>query len=132
MCACPARTSNCIRSESYKGRQTGVKLKSEPREPPYESAVSIGNSRGSAGRPIGVTRPAGRAMPGRRVGADVLLSTPLLGARPPASPAGIVSYLILVALVVVVVLIVLKLAWKSAVVAIVVLAALWLLGAVAL
>ena len=71
-------------------------------------------------------------MPGRQVEPGVLGSTSLLQTGPLASPPGIISFLILVALVVVVVLVVLKLAWKPAVVAIVVLAALWLLGAVAL
>ena len=71
-------------------------------------------------------------MPGRQVEPDMLGSTPLLQTGPLASPPGIISFLILVALVVVVARVVLELAWKLAVLAIVVLAALWLLGAVTL
>ena len=62
----------------------------------------------------------------------MLESTPLLQTGPLASPTGIISFLILVALVVVVARVVLEFVWKLAVLAIVVLAALWLLGAVTL
>ena len=71
-------------------------------------------------------------MPGRRVEPGTLESTPLLQTGPPASLPGIIFFLILVALVVVVARVVLEFAWKLAVLAIVVLAALWLLGAVTL
>ena len=77
-------------------------------------------------------RLATRATAGRRVGPDVPGSAPLLRAGPPASPPGIILFLILASLVVVVARVVLKLAWKLAVVAVAVLAALWLLGAVTL
>jgi hypothetical protein len=80
----------------------------------------------------GATRPARRAIHGRRVEPGILGSTPLLRAGPLASPSGIISFLILVALVVVVARVVLELAWKLAVLVVVVLAALWLLGAVTL
>ena len=59
-------------------------------------------------------------------------SMPLLQTEPLASPPGVIFFLILVALVVVVAWVVLELAWKLAVLVIVVLAALWLLGAVTL
>ena len=62
----------------------------------------------------------------------MLESTPLPQAEPLALPPGIIFFLILVALVVVVARVVLEFAWKLAALAVVVLAALWLLGAVTL
>ena len=59
-------------------------------------------------------------------------TAPLLWAGPLASPPGIILFLILVSLVVVVARVVPKLAWEPTVVAVVVLAALWLPGAVTL
>jgi len=59
-------------------------------------------------------------------------TAPLLWAGPPASPPGIILFLILVLLVVVVARVVPKLVWEPAVVAVAVLAALWLLGTVTL
>ena len=79
-----------------------------------------------------MTGLARRAIPGRRVELRGLESTPLLRAGALASPPGIIFFLILVALVVVVARVALKLAWKLAVLAVVVLAALWLLGAATL
>ena len=62
----------------------------------------------------------------------MLGNTPLLQVGPLASPPGIISFLILVVLAVIVARVVLELAWKLAVLVIVVPAALWLLGAVTL
>lgn len=59
-------------------------------------------------------------------------TSPLLRAGSPASPPGIILFLILMLLAVVAARVVPKLAWKPAVVAVAVLAALWLPGAVTL
>ena len=77
-------------------------------------------------------RLATRATAGRQVGPDIPGAAPLLWAGPPASPPGIILFLIPVLLVVVAARVVPKLAGEPAVVAVAVLAALWLLGAVTL
>ena len=77
-------------------------------------------------------RLATRATAGRRVGPDMPGTAPFLWAGPPASPPGIILFLIPVLLVVVAARVVPKLAGEPAVVAVAVLAALWLLGAVTL
>ena len=79
-----------------------------------------------------LVRLAMEATAGHRVGPDMPGTAPLLQAGPPASPPRIILLLILVLLVVVVARVVLKLAWKPAVVAVAVLAVLWLPGAVTL